>query len=204
MGKTTSAQRLREKIRASVKQSKQMTLDNLPDAPLNKSGNPLLPDQKKQIIITQIDTEIKEDELCLDVGFSLFPSRAFFSKINFDLFFNGQKINARLIRIPQGPLANDSLEFPYSLDMRGIPEGSYAIRLELYELWSSGEKLTSAFKELTVAYVPKTRASKLVKIPTVKNVAGNDLTVLSDSEKALFHEMNMDDKRELIGKRDEW
>jgi len=43
------------------------------------------------------------------------------------------------------------------LDMKGIPAGSYTIKVEMYELWSSGEKLSEAIKELNVDYAPQTR-----------------------------------------------
>ena len=63
--------------------------------------------------------------------------------------------------------------------MKGIAEGNYLIRVEMYEPWSSGEKLNFTSKEIAVQYVPQTRADRLVKIPTVKSVAGTDLTVVS-------------------------
>ncbi|HEX7482491.1 MAG TPA: hypothetical protein VF350_03395 [Candidatus Bathyarchaeia archaeon] len=52
--------------------------------------------------------------------------------------------------------------------MKGIPAGNHCIKLERYELWSSGEKLLQTFKEVTVDYVPLTRQSRLVKVPSVK------------------------------------
>ena len=56
----------------------------------------------------------------------------------------------------------------------------------MYEPWSSGEKLNFTSKEMSVQYVPKTREERLVKIPTVKSVAGSDLTVVSSSAKNIY------------------
>jgi esterase/lipase len=44
----------------------------------------------------------------------------------------------------------------------------------------------------------------LVKIPTVKSVAGNDLMVVSSSAKNIYSEIEQDQKQEAISKRDEW
>jgi hypothetical protein len=43
-----------------------------------------------------------------------------------------------------------------------------------------------------------------VKIPTVKSVAGSDLTVVSSSVKDIYREIEQDQKQEAISKRDEW
>ena len=88
--------------------------------------------------------------------------------------------------------------------MKGIAAGEYLIRVEMYEPWSSGEKLNFTSKEVTVHYVPQTRAERLVKIPTVKSVAGADLTVVSSSAKDIYREIEQDQKKESISKRDEW
>jgi hypothetical protein len=204
MGKSTRTQRLREETLASVMQAKQKTLDSMQNNPQKEIAEPKRIEQKKQIIIIEIVSVTREDELDLKVGFSLLPSRAFFLRITSDLYFNGQKLNSAIMSIPQGPLTTDSLEFPYVLGMKGIAEGSYVVRVEMYELWSSGEKLSSASKEVSIQYVPQTRESRLVKIPTVKSVAGNDLTVLSASEKEIYREIEEDTKRELASKQDEW
>ena len=88
--------------------------------------------------------------------------------------------------------------------MKGIVAGEYLIRVEMYEPWSSGEKLNFTSKEITVQYVPQTREARLVKIPTVKSVAGTDLTVVSSSAKNIYREIEQDQKQEAISKRDEW
>jgi hypothetical protein len=88
--------------------------------------------------------------------------------------------------------------------MKGINPGLHTIKVEMYELWSSGEKLTCTSKEVTVEYVPKRREDRLVKIPIVKSIAGTDLAIASDSEKSIYREIEDSIKKELISKRDEW
>jgi hypothetical protein len=66
------------------------------------------------------------------------------------------------------------------LDMKGIPAGNHSIKVELYELWSSGEKLLQTFGEVIVNYVPLSRESRFVKVPRVKSFVGADLAVVSE------------------------
>jgi hypothetical protein len=204
MSKSTKTQHLREKMRAAVKQSKQTTLDNLPDVPQKESAKAVKSEQKRQIIITEIDTVPKEDELALEFGFRLLPSKTAFSKITTDLYFDGQKLNSACISIPQSPLATDDFELTPVLDMKGISAGSHIIKVEMYELWSSGEKLAYTSKERVVEYVPKRREDRLIKVPIVKSIAGNDLAVVLDSDKGIYREIEEARKKELLSKRDEW
>jgi hypothetical protein len=204
MGKSTKTQRLREKMRAAAKQSKQTTLDSLPKVPKKEYAKTAEPRREKQIIITEIDTVTKEDELALKVEFRLLPSKTAFSKINADLYFDAQKLKSVCISIPQSPLATNDFELTPVLDMKGINAGSHTIKVEMYEQWSSGEKLTCTSKEVTMEYVPKSREDRLVKIPTVKSIAGTDLAIASDSEKSIYREIEESIKKELISKRDEW
>ncbi len=88
--------------------------------------------------------------------------------------------------------------------MKGIGEGKYLLRVEMYEPWSSNEKLNFTAKEIIVQYVPQTRESRLVKVPTVKSVAGSDLTVVLSSAKEIYREIGQDLKKETISKRDQW
>jgi len=74
----------------------------------------------------------------------------------------------------------------------------------MYEPWSSGEKLNFSFNEITIQYVPQTREARLVKIPTVKSVAGSDLTVVSSTAKNIYRDIEQDQKQEALSKRDEW
>ena len=204
MGKSTKNQHLRDKMRAAVKQSKQTTLESLRELPKKESAKAVESEQKKQIIITQINTFTKEDELALKVGFTLLPSKTAFSKITSDLYFDEHKLNSACISIPQSPLATDDFELTPVLDMKGIPAGPHTIKVEMYELWSSGEKLNYASKEVSVEYVPQSREDRLIKIPIVKSSAGTDLEVVSESEKNIYSEIEETMKKELISRRDEW
>jgi hypothetical protein len=181
------------------KRTKQLTFDNLPKAPIQQK-----PKTPKQIIITHMETAASEDELTLKVAFKLQPSKTAFSKVKSDLFFNGEIVNSVLLRIPQGPLATDECEYSTVLDMKGIAAGAYALTAEVYEQWQTGERLCEAVKELTFTYVPQTRLERLVKIPTVKKVAGADLAVVRDFENKMFREMESNLKKEQMGKRDSW
>jgi hypothetical protein len=185
------------------KAAKQLTLDNLLIAP-KKATETASQAPAKRIIIIEFSTATKEDELLLKVGFKLAPSKTVFSKIKFDLWFDNQPVSSDLIRILQGPLAADDLELTPVLDMKGVPAGSHTVKVEMYELWSSGERLCQAIKEMTVDYVPLTRADRLVKVPSVKSVAGADLAVVSENQKNIYLDIEKTMKKEHISKRDDW
>lgn len=184
--------------------SKQLTLDNLPNMPKTESNTSEAGIQKKQIIINEIGLVTKEDELALAVGFGLLPSKAAFSKVKMDLSFDGQKISSISIRVIQSPLAKDDFEISPVLYMKGIPAGLHIIKVEMYELWSTGERLCQVAKEVPVDYVPQTRESKLIKAPIVKSVAGANLVVVSESEKDIYREIEENMKKEFGSKRDGW
>ena len=204
MVKSSKNQRLREKMRAAAKQSKQKTLDNLPEAPKEKPPQPIQSKQEKQITITEISTVAREEELALKVGFRLLPSRIVFSEIKADLFFDAKKASTAHLKVLMGPLAADNFEFKSTLNMKGISAGSHAIRVEMYELWSSGEKLTCASKEVTIEYTPMRKEDRLIEIPIVKHVPGADLQVVSESEKDVYEELEKSMKRDQMSKRDEY
>ena len=180
-----------------------MTLDNLPNAQpeSNKSTTPTL---ERQIIITEICPTAGEDELKLKIGFKLLPSKTAFSKLRLDLAFDNQLVKSFPVRIPEGPLARDDSELPSVLDMTGIAAGPHFIRVEMYEPWSDVEKLFFTSKEVIVEYVPKTRESRLIKIPIVKNFGGVDLAVVSESDKNIYREIEDTNKKDSVTKRDEW
>jgi hypothetical protein len=136
------------------------------------------------------------------VAFKMQPSKDAFSKVHSDLSFNSHPVNSIIIRIPQGPLATDECEYGFVLDMNGIVAGAYTVKVELFEQWQSGEKLSSTTKELSVDYVPQTRQSRLLKIPTVKTVAGAHLAVASRIEKDIYEEIGKTQKEEQLSKRD--
>ena len=186
----------------NLKPSKQLTLDKLPV--VTEESTIAAKVSKKQIVITEISTSTKVAEITLNIAFKLIPSKTAFSKIQFDLFFNNQQINSKSIRILQGSLANDDFELTPMLDMNGIPAGTYTLKVEMYELWSTGERFSQAKKELAVDYVPQTRESKFVRVPIVKSVAGTDLSVISESEKNLYNEIEKAIKKEYVSNRDDW
>ena len=204
MGKPTKSQHLREKMRTAAKQPKQAKLDNIPKLPNKAPAKPVGDGQKKQITITEIAAVTREDELALRIGFKLFPSRATFSKITSDLYFDGKKMGSTRLAIIQGPLATDGSEVTSVLDMKGISSGAHIIRVEMYELWSSGEKLTSASKEVTIEYVPLKREDRLIEVPIIKSVAGTNLAIVSDFEKNIYREIEKEMKRDSFSRRDKW
>jgi hypothetical protein len=199
MRKSIKTRRLRGKMR-----SKQTTLETLPEAPQKESIETVVNKPKKLIAITDIGFVTKEDELALRIEFGLFPSKKLFSKIRTELFFDGQKLRSVSIMIPQTPLASDDFELTTVFDMKGITAGSHVIRVEMYELWDSGEKFTCASKEVRIDYVPLRREDKLIKVPTMKNVAGKDLVVVSESEKDIYREIDENIRKEAVSKRDNW
>jgi hypothetical protein len=202
MGKSTKIQQLRERMQIAARQSQQMKLDN----PTNVHEEPakeFTSEPRKQITIAEIITETKENELALKVAFHLLPSRRAFSKIWSDLYFDAQKLETICISIPQGSLATNDFEFTPVLDMRGIKAGGYAVKVEMYELWSSGERLTCASKEVVVEYIPKVLEDRLIEVPTVKRTAGVGLVVLSEYEKGIYRQIEKNRKEELLSKRDE-
>jgi hypothetical protein len=204
MVKSTKTQRIREKMRADIKHSKQTTLGTLPEIYKAEPAKTAVPERKKQIEITEISTDTREDELIIKIGFRLLPSRTAFSRLTSNLYFDEEKIDSLRLRILQGPLATDSSEFSSVLDMTGIGKGQHTIRVEMYELWSSEEKLTSTSKEATIEYVPIRREDRLVKVPTVKSSAGADLSIISASEKNIYREIEKEMKRESDSRRDYW
>jgi hypothetical protein len=204
MVKLTKTQRLREKTRADIKHSQQTTLDTLPERHNPELDKTSMPEQKKLIKITEIRTIIREAELVLKVGFRLLPSRTYFSRVTSDLYFDEQKIASLRLRILQGPLATEAAEFSSFLDVTGISKGQHVLRVEMYELWSSEEKLTSTSEEVTIEYVPLRREDRLVRVPTVKSSAGADLAIISDTEKNIYREIEKEMKRESVNRRDDW
>jgi hypothetical protein len=203
MCKLSKNQQKREIMAVDVKQAKQSTLEDL-SFQFNINRNKESIKSTKEIVINSVSETTREDELAFKVEFSLLPSKASFSKVNLDLYFQEHLLNSTTISIPQSTLLNDTSEFLLILDMKGIGTGEYLFRVEMYEPWSSGEKLNFTAKEIAVQYVPLTKEARLVKIPTVKSVAGTDLTVVSSSAKDIYREIEQDLKQEAISKRDEW
>jgi hypothetical protein len=170
MCKLSKNQQKREIMAVDVKQLNQSTLEDL-SFQFNINRNKESIKSIKEIVINSVSETTKEDELTFKGEFSLLPSKESFSKVNLDLYFQEHMLNSTTIGIHQSTLLNDTSEFPLILDIRGIVAGEYLFRVEMYEPWSSGEKLSFTSKEISVQYVPKTREERLVKIPTVKSVA---------------------------------
>jgi hypothetical protein len=202
MDNTKNIQR-EKKVEDQHKQFKQPTIDSLAyQFDIQKSINKEKP--KKTIVITGIAHIPKEDELGIKIWFDLLPSKASFSKIILDVYFQDHLLNSATLGIPQSLLLNDSFEHSLVLDMKGIREGDYIIRVEIYELWYANEKLNFTSEERIIHYVPISREERLVKIPTVKSVADFDLAVVSSAAKGIFGELNDDLRRETESKRDQW
>ena len=121
-----------------------------------------------------------------------------------DLYFDELEIDSLRLRILQGPLATEESEFSAALDMTGIVAGKHSLRIELYEVWDSGERLTSASKEATIEYVPVKREDRLIRVPTIKSAAGAGLEILSDTEKSIYEEIESEMRRESDSRRDYW
>jgi hypothetical protein len=182
---------------------RQLTLDNLPKLPKEEPAK-ISQKVQKQIFITEISTLTKEDEIEIKVAFKLYPSKTSFSKVKLDLSFDNQQISSASVMVPHGALTTDEFELTPVLDMKGIPAGLHTIRVDMFELWGSDEKLYLATRALTVNYVPQTRESRLVKVPFVKCVTGTGLVVVSESEKGIFSEIEKTAKNEYLSSRDKW
>jgi hypothetical protein len=204
MVKQTKSQHLREKMRTDIKYSKQTTLGNVPKQHKAEPPNANMKELKKQIEITEIASSTREDELVLKVAFKLTPSRTVFSKVTSDLYFDEQKIDSLRLRVLQGPLATDESEFSAVLDMTGISEGKHALRVEMYELWDSGERLYSTSKEESVDYVPVKREDRLIRVPILKKAEGTGLDIVSDTDKNIYREIEEEMKKESENRRDYW
>ena len=202
MDKSKLNRQEKEKAEGQDKELEQSTLDNL-SFQFNIQ-KPSSIKTEKAIMINRLADTFRENDLELKIEFSLLPSKAFFSKINIDVYFENQLLNSTTLGLPQSPLLNDNFDFPLLLDMRGLSAGTYLIRVEMYEPWSSDEKLNFTLKEIVVDYIPQTKESRLVKIPTIKSVAGSDLLVISSTAKDIDDEIDESQRKESINKRDQW
>lgn len=188
-----------------AKPPKQLTFDSLPSAAVSpKQVTDNKQETPKKIVITQMEAVTGIEELTLKTAFRLQPSRLLFSKVKADLFFENTNISSVLIRVLQGPLGSDESEYSWVLDTKDLGAGVYRLRLEMYEWWQTGERFSQTSRELTLDYKPVTRQSRLIKIPTVKSVAGADLTVVSGTEKEVFTELNENMKKEQLNRRDKY
>ena len=160
MGNFTKNQQRRELMKANVERAKQSTLDDM-SFQFNVAREKDAIKPSKAIIIDRISDTTKEDELELKIEFSLLPSKTSFSKVNLDLYFQETLLKSAALIIPQSQLINDNFEYLQVLEMKGIAAGEYLVRVEMYEPWSSGERLNFTAKEITVHYVPQTKSGKI-------------------------------------------
>ena len=187
----------------TTKPPKQFTLDNFPDAPPKDALEIIKGPQDEPITITQIKPITKEDELTIQIAFKR-PVKKAFSRVQSDLWFDRELTGSVVVRLLQGPLAMDESEFSAILDMRGIAAGQHIVGVEIYGLWSGGEKLCRVIREVTINYVPLMRQSRLLKIPSLRSVAGADLAVASQDDKNIYRDIEENMKRENSSKRDNW
>jgi len=204
MNRSFKKDRLREKTRVDIEQSGQTTFNDLPETPKNEIVEPPV-QSRKRIEIVEVNTETREDELKLKIWFRLHPSKTAFSRITAELYFDQHHFHTVPLKILSSSLTIDNLEFNRVLEMTGIAAGPHIIKVEMYELWSSDEKLASASKEVTVEYVPARREDRhLIKVPFVKSEARADVAIVTEAEKNIYRETEKDMKKELMSKRDNW
>jgi len=159
-----------------------------------------LPKKNKQIVINRIISVTKYDEMAIAVEFKLIPSKIVFSKIKSTLWFDHQVVKSALIPIPQGFGDSDEFQLKLELDMRGISTGAHTIKVELHDLFSS----CLAVKEETIEYLPKDRKAAYRKIPIAKKMDGDGFTIVSNSDKEIYRDIEKARKSELDSKRDKW
>jgi len=193
-------QRIRDKTLAEISKSKQSTFDKLPEP---KATQPA-PRLEKSIEIAQLEYFAKEeDELELSVAFRLSPSKNAFSSLTLELHFDDNKLNTYVISIPPSQLLNDEFMFPIALDMKGIVPGPHTIKVEIYERWSTGEKLTSASKYVIVQHSPVRRQDRYIKVPIVKKIDGA-FRIIMPEEQEFYQQLERSRHEEQKNKIDHW
>lgn len=174
---------------------RQVKLDSFPSEVDEKQQ-----EKSKQIVISEVASVIKYDELTLNVEFELIPSKTVFSKLTSTLWFDEQEVQSAVIRIPQRFGGPSKFQLKSSLDMSGISAGPHSICVELRDCFSP----SYASKKETIEYVPQDRKARYRKIPIAKKIEGCGFAVISDSEKKLYREMEKTKKKEWISKQDKW
>ena len=156
--------------------------------------------KNKQIIVNKIITLTKYDEMALTVEFKLFPLKNDFSTLRAILWFDEQEVKSALVPIPKE--FGDSNEFilKSELDMRGISAGCHTIKVEFHDLFST----CFGIKEETIEYVPQDRKAAYRKVPITKKAAGDDFTIISQSDREIYRDIDKIRKNELDSKRDKW
>ena len=192
-------QQHREKAIVDVKKNKQYTLDSLPEPKTQQN----ISKPEKAIVVAQLAYIIKENVLELSIAFRLLPSQNHFSNLTLELYFDDNKLNCYLISIPPSQLLSNELEFPLTLDMEGICPGPHTIKVEMYERWNTGEKLTSTSRYVIVQYSPTRKEDRYVKIPIVRKIDGAFRIILPE-EKELYEQLERNHRKEIDSTRDHW
>ena len=192
-------QQHREKAIVDVKKNKQYTLDSLPEPKTQQK----LSKTEKAIVVAQLAYIIKENVLELSIAFRLLPSQNHFSNLTLELYFDDNKLNCYLISIPPSQLLSNELEFPITLDMEGICPGPHTIKVEMYERWHTGEKLTSTSRYVIVQYSPVRKEDRYVKVPIVRKIDGAFRIILPE-EKELYEQLERNHRKEIDSTRDHW
>jgi hypothetical protein len=191
-------ERIREKTLVDIKKSRQSTFENLPKEVIKTTET-----KPNKSIAIQLNYTTKEDELDLSIGFHLLPSRMYFSNLILDLSFDNHKINSYCVSIPPSRLLSDELEFPLTLDMKGIQAGEHVIKVEMSEKWETGEILVHSSKYVVLQYSPIHKQDRYVKVPIVRKIEGAFRIVLPE-EKELYRELEKEHQKELNFKKDKW
>jgi hypothetical protein len=188
-----------EKATVDVKRNKQYTLDSLPEPKTQQKSSKL----EKAIVVAQLAYTIKDNVLELSIAFRLLPSQNHFSNLTLELYFDDNKLNSYLISIPPSQLLSNELEFPITLDMKGICPGPHTIKVEMFERWHTGEKLTNTSRYVIVQYSPTRKEDRYVKVPIVRKIDGAFRIILPE-EKDLYEQLERNRRQEIGNRRDNW
>ncbi len=191
-------EQIRDKILVDIKKTKQCTFDTLPQQKPQTT-----PQMEKSIAVAQLGYTIKENILELSIAFRLLPSKNHFSNLTLELYFNDNKLNSYLISIPPSQLLSNELEFPISLDMKGICPGQHKIKVEMFEQWNTGEILTSASRYVIVDYSPTRKEDRYVKVPIVRKIDGA-FRIILPQEKELYEKLERNQRQNIDSQRDHW
>ncbi len=186
-----------KKLLAS-EQSKQLELASFPSESIKKTRT-----EKKQIVITKLDSTLVWDDLFLEVEFQLVPSKSYFSKIKAELWFDQEKTKVFLFDILHSFSSTNEFTLKATLDLQETPMGTHSIKVEMYEPWSITEKHNQTEKETKIEYTPETKKATLRRIPTIKKIEAEGIAIISADEKQLYQEMQETMKKELTSKREE-
>ena len=189
-------------VHKKSKSSNQATLDNLPKMK-PKDAVEIIKQRNEPITITQIEPQVKEDDLTLKIFFKL-PSKKSFSRVRLELLFDDIILSPINIRLLQGPLATKEFEFSTFLDMKGVASGNHQITIKLWGLWDSQERLCQTQREISINYQPQERRPTLVKIPSIRKVIGGDIAIISPSDKKVYIDLEKNAKKESQSKKDKW